>query len=156
MKKPLLALALMLFGFLSVATAAPATNNTAVNTPQPAKQSNAVKPTIHVNVKGMVCDFCARGLERMFKKRAEVDSMDVDLANNLIALHLKNGQTLNDEVIHKIVTDNGIAVTTIHRTTSPATEATKTTLHTKANQAAPEKNIEHTHDHQSNMHSKHQ
>ena len=33
-----------------------------------------------VNVKGMVCDFCARGIEKTFKKDTNVKKIDVDLA----------------------------------------------------------------------------
>ena len=43
-----------------------------------------------VNVKGMVCDFCARGIEKTFKKDTNVKKIDVDLSKGkvLIAYNL--------------------------------------------------------------------
>ena len=34
-----------------------------------------------INVQGMVCDFCARGIEKAFLKDTKVKKIDVDLEN---------------------------------------------------------------------------
>ena len=39
-----------------------------------------------VNVKGMVCDFCARGIEKTFKKDTNVKKIDVDLSKGKVLI----------------------------------------------------------------------
>ena len=39
-----------------------------------------------VNVKGMVCDFCARGIEKIFKKDINVKKIDVDLSKGQVLI----------------------------------------------------------------------
>ena len=66
-----------------------------------------------VGVKGMVCDFCARGIEKTFKKDKSVRKVDVDLANGqvLIAYSL-NKMVDQKEIIQKILA-NGQNVTAV-------------------------------------------
>lgn len=71
--------------------------------------------SIFVNVKGMVCDFCARGLEKGFGKRNEVENINIDMSNNLITINLKADATLDDETITELVKSNGISVEHINR-----------------------------------------
>ena len=51
-----------------------------------------------VNVKGMVCDFCARGIEKIFKKDINVKKIDVDLSKGqvLIAYPLEAEDDFDD------------------------------------------------------------
>jgi len=39
-----------------------------------------------VSVKGMVCDFCARGIEKAFKKDTNVKKIDVDLSKGKVLI----------------------------------------------------------------------
>jgi len=71
-----------------------------------------VTATVH----GMVCEFCAIGLEKQFEKREEVKDIAVSLEAGTVELRFHPGQQLDDEVITKIITDNGIAVAGINRT----------------------------------------
>ena len=70
---------------------------------------------ITINVKGLVCDFCARSIEKTFNKTKAVESIYVDLDNGLIQLQLKEGQKLSDEKIKKLIKDNGYALESIQR-----------------------------------------
>ena len=70
---------------------------------------------ITINVKGLVCDFCARSIEKTFNKTKAVENIYVDLDNGLIQLQLKEGQTLSDEKIKKLIKDNGYALESIQR-----------------------------------------
>jgi copper chaperone CopZ len=70
---------------------------------------------ITINVKGLVCDFCARSIEKTFNKTKAVESIYVDLDNGLIQLQLKEGKTLSDEKIKKLIKDNGYALESIQR-----------------------------------------
>lgn len=70
---------------------------------------------VKVHVKGMVCDFCARGLEKVFYKQPAVKHIDVNLKNSLVKIQLKPNQNLTDTEITKLVKDNGISVVNIER-----------------------------------------
>lgn len=66
--------------------------------------------TVHAQVNGLVCDFCARAVEKVFKKQAAVDSINVDLDKKLIIIHFKGDQKLDDKTIRKLITDSGYDV----------------------------------------------
>lgn len=78
-----------------------------------AAQANAA--TIHVGVKGLVCAFCATGLEKTFKKEAAIESVNVDLENKLVTLETKADQDIDDATITERITDAGFTITDIHR-----------------------------------------
>jgi cation transport ATPase len=64
-----------------------------------------------VNVQGMVCDFCARGIEKTFKKDEKVKKIDVDLSKGkvLIAYSLNEEIDFND-IKEKIVINGQNAI----------------------------------------------
>ena len=70
---------------------------------------------VYVSVNGLVCDFCARSIEKMFEKKEAVSRISVDLENMLITIFLKNNQKLNDERIIEIIKDSGYDVTEVKR-----------------------------------------
>lgn len=73
-------------------------------------------------VHGMVCEFCAVGLEKKFNECEEIESIDVSLEEGTVSLVLKEGQQMDDEKITKIITDNGIHVANIERNATVNTE----------------------------------
>jgi len=75
------------------------------------------KNYVNVDVNGMVCDFCARALEKVFIKKDEVDSINVDLNNGKIAINFNEGFSLDNSKIKKLVTDSGYDVVKINRCT---------------------------------------
>ena len=60
-----------------------------------------------VNVNGMVCDFCARGIEKTFLKSAVVKKIDVDLEVGKVLIAYANGVEINFEDIKEKITANG-------------------------------------------------
>ena len=57
-----------------------------------------------VSVTGMVCDFCARGIEKTFKKDKSVLAIDVDLAKGKVLVAYKKSRAINfDEIKNKIL-----------------------------------------------------
>ncbi len=56
-----------------------------------------------VGVKGMVCAFCAQGIEKKFKSQKEVDSIQVSLENKFVKLKFKDGQRLSNEKIAELL-----------------------------------------------------
>lgn len=76
----------------------------------------AFTPDIEVKVNGLVCDFCARAVDKVFRKQAAVNDVTVNLDDGQILVDLKDGQTLEDTQIEKMVTDSGYALKEIIRT----------------------------------------
>jgi len=72
--------------------------------------------TIHTTVNGMVCAFCATGIEKTFKAQSEVKTVNVDLANKLVTIQTKDGQSLDDQKITKLLKNSGYSVANIART----------------------------------------
>ena len=70
---------------------------------------------INISVNGLVCDFCARAIEKVFGKKDEVQGINVDLDNGLITVNLNEGQMLNDKTLVQLVTDSGYNVTNIQK-----------------------------------------
>ena len=62
---------------------------------------------IDVTVNGLVCDFCARALEKVFMKHSSVANIKVDLDNALVSIGLKPTQSLSNEAIGQMITDSG-------------------------------------------------
>lgn len=71
--------------------------------------------TITATVNGMVCAFCATGIEKTFKDLAEVSSVHVDLESHVVHIETADAKTLSDEQVKKIITDAGYSVETIAR-----------------------------------------
>ena len=71
--------------------------------------------TIHTTVNGMVCAFCATGIEKTFRKQPEVDFVKVDLAKKLVTIKTKPGKTLSDAKVKEIVTYSGYTMGKIVR-----------------------------------------
>lgn len=63
--------------------------------------------TQKVMVKGMVCSFCAQGIEKKLKEHAEVQSVDVDLKEKIVKITYKDGQKISNDVIGKTLMDAG-------------------------------------------------
>ena len=57
--------------------------------------------TVYADVNGLVCDFCARALEKVFDKQEAVDWIKVNLDKQAISIHFNEGQKLDDETIEQ-------------------------------------------------------
>lgn len=71
--------------------------------------------TIKATVNGMVCGFCATGIEKTFKAQPEVKAVDVDLENRLVTIQTKQGQALDDAKIKKLLANSGYTVVAVRR-----------------------------------------
>jgi len=69
--------------------------------------------TVYVDVNGLVCDFCARSLEKVFGKQEAVESIEVDLDKKIVTIHFNEGLSLDDETIRELITDSGYNVRAI-------------------------------------------
>jgi mercuric ion binding protein len=70
---------------------------------------------ITTTVNGMVCAFCATGIEKTFRKQPEVAAVKVDLPKKRVVIRTKPGQTLSDAKIKEVVTYSGYTMGKINR-----------------------------------------
>lgn len=75
--------------------------------------------TIEIGVKGLVCAFCAQGIEKKLRKLPATADVVVSLEQRLVAVALRDGQDIPDAELRKALTDAGYTVTTIQRTDTP-------------------------------------
>jgi mercuric ion binding protein len=71
--------------------------------------------TITTTVNGMVCAFCATGIEKTFRKQSEVATVKVDLPKKRVVITTKPGKTLSDGKIKEVVTYSGYSMGKIIR-----------------------------------------
>lgn len=71
--------------------------------------------TITVKVNGLVCDFCARALEKVFYQQKEVQGVDVNLDDHNVRLEISDGTDIPDDKITSLITDAGYNVVEIIR-----------------------------------------
>ena len=60
-----------------------------------------------VSVIGMVCDFCARGIEKTFKRDKSVKRVDVDLSRGKVLVAYNNRKVIDFEEIKLKIVSNG-------------------------------------------------
>ena len=71
--------------------------------------------TIRATVNGMVCGFCATGIEKTFRAQPEVKTVDVDLEKRLVTIQTKQWQTLDDWKIRRLLGNAGYSVVAVAR-----------------------------------------
>jgi len=77
--------------------------------------SSASAATIEMNVNGLVCAFCAQGIEKRLRKLPATADVVVSLEQRLVAVALKDGQDISDAELRKALTDAGYKVIGIER-----------------------------------------
>lgn len=77
--------------------------------------ASASAETIRASVNGLVCAFCATGIEKTFKAQPEVAQVHVDLETKLVTITTKPSQDMDDAHITKLINDAGYSVTNIAR-----------------------------------------
>ena len=98
---------------LALASAAPTALAQSASTEVPQAQATLLT----VNVNGMVCDFCARAVTKVFGQNDAVDSVHVDLDNGEIHVGLKPGMYLSDDEVETLVRKSGYAIVSVERET---------------------------------------
>ena len=69
--------------------------------------------TILASVNGMVCAFCAQGIEKKMRSLSQTKDVYVDLKNKIVAVELKDGQTLSHDAVKTLIKDAGYEVAKI-------------------------------------------
>lgn len=78
--------------------------------------------TIEMNVNGLVCAFCAQGIEKQLRKFPATADVVVSLEHKLVAVALKDGQDIADSELRRALTNAGYTVKAIQRTETPLAE----------------------------------
>jgi copper chaperone CopZ len=71
--------------------------------------------TIEMDVNGLVCAFCAQGIEKKLRAYPATSDVVVSLEERLVAVSTKEGQDIPDAELRKALTDAGYTVTGIRR-----------------------------------------
>ena len=76
--------------------------------------------TIVIDVQGLVCDFCAQSIDKVFSKQVGVEKVDVNLNNGRVTVKMADvfeddEVGISDETIIKLLQDAGYEVTAIIR-----------------------------------------
>ncbi len=66
--------------------------------------------SIKATVNGMVCSFCAQGIEKSLLKMPATKAVFVDLKKKIVAVEAKDGQTLDGKQIALEIKDAGYDV----------------------------------------------
>ena len=75
----------------------------------------AMAGTIELSVRGLVCAFCAQGIEKKLRKNAATADVLVSLDAHLVAVALKAGTDIPDSDLRRMLTDAGYTVVSITR-----------------------------------------
>lgn len=78
--------------------------------------SLASAKTIEMDVNGLVCAFCAQGIEKTLKGFPATEAVFVSLEHRIVAVQLKEGTDIDDATLRKAITDSGYAIVAIRRT----------------------------------------
>lgn len=105
----------MMFKTLALAAVLFASPVAAAAQAKPAPAAATAPADVVVKVNGLVCDFCARSLEKAFKGTKTVSHVAVDLTAKEVRLSFLPGQSLDDAAIKRLVTSAGYAVVGVQR-----------------------------------------
>src|SRR5262245_402826 len=75
--------------------------------------------TIEMTVNGLVCGFCAQGIEKTLRKNPATVDVVVSLEDRLVAVATRDGQDIPDEELRRALTASGYDVKAIGRTDTP-------------------------------------
>jgi copper chaperone CopZ len=84
--------------------------------------AQAVAGTIEMKVNGLVCAFCAQGIEKTLRRNPAVSDVVVSLEDRLVAVETRPGMDVADQDLRKALTDSGYDVKAIERTQTPLGE----------------------------------
>ncbi len=71
--------------------------------------------SVRLKVDGMVCPFCAYGLEKRLGEIASIDAVLIRISDGLVQIRTKEDQELTDEVLKDAVKKSGFSLTEIER-----------------------------------------
>jgi copper chaperone CopZ len=76
-----------------------------------ATASSFATTSVKASVNGMVCAFCAQGIEKRLTKLPATQAVYVDLKQKVVVVQAKDGQVLDTKTITTEITEAGYDVT---------------------------------------------
>jgi copper chaperone CopZ len=74
------------------------------------KPAENIPESVQISVKGMVCSFCAQGIEKKLKAFKEVKSVDVNLDEKKVNIKFQPGQQVPQEKLTETIKNSGFDV----------------------------------------------
>jgi mercuric ion binding protein len=71
-----------------------------------------------ISVSGMVCSFCAQGVEKRLKAVAGIEAVRIDLSNGMVEVTARSGAALDTASLKQAIRDAGYDVRRIDRVAS--------------------------------------
>ena len=71
--------------------------------------------TIEMKVFGMVCGFCAQGIESNLRKNPGITDVQVSLEKQLVVVQTRDGADVPDTALQKAITDAGYDLKAVTR-----------------------------------------
>ena len=71
---------------------------------------NIYAQTQRIEVLGMVCAFCAQGIEKSFSSDENIKDVFVNLENYFVVIESRDGKSIDEKYITTIITDAGYNV----------------------------------------------
>ena len=87
--------------------------------------------TIEMKVYGMVCGFCAQGIEKSLRKNPATADVVVNLENKLVAVATHDGKDIPDDELRRMISSAGYDVKEIARTERTISEIRANVLQAK-------------------------
>jgi periplasmic mercuric ion binding protein len=78
--------------------------------------------TIKASINGMVCAFCAQGIEKNLQATGKTKEIFVSLKQKIVAAELKEGEKISHDDFKALVKDSGYIVTKIETVKLSANE----------------------------------
>lgn len=80
-----------------------------------AASSSASARTVEMDVNGLVCAFCAQGIEKTLREFPATADVYVSLENRIVAIELAEGGDIDDATLRTAITDAGYTVVALRR-----------------------------------------
>jgi periplasmic mercuric ion binding protein len=78
--------------------------------------------TLKAEVNGMVCAFCAQGIEKKLRALQQTHDVYVNLKQRIVAVEVREGQTLTPQTVKDLVKDAGYDVVSIETVNQSVSE----------------------------------
>ena len=78
--------------------------------------------SLKAQVNAMVCAFCAQGIEKKLRALGQTKDVYVNLKQKVVAVELKDGQSLTHEAFAMLIKDVGYEVTAVETVEKSARE----------------------------------
>lgn len=84
--------------------------------------------TIEMKVHGLVCGFCAQGIEKVLRRNPATEGVMVSLEHKLVVVTTRQGTDISDAELAKAITEAGYSLKGITRTSRTLDEVRKETV----------------------------